>query len=250
MPSLAARGVHDPQSFDHLPARYDRYAELVGAELRAWLLFKLPVHGARALDAGCGTGLHTDLLADRYDQVLAVDTSAPMLTHAGRRRPRGNVRYERRDLHDVTLNEDGAFDLVLSAYTLHHVPDLPAALRHLRSLVRPGGAVLLIDVADDRYPVPRSWLRTEAWRTFRTDITRRRRPTTDAVELLRLSLDPDWLDHQSTDRLTPPTEWDTLGRSVFPGATIATLDRAHALAWTAPDSGPAGTGTSGTDGRR
>lgn len=58
------------------------------------------------------------------------------------------------------------------------------------------------------------------------------------MELLRLALDPDWLDHQSTDRLTPPAEWDALGRAVFPGAAVATLDRAHALSWTAPDTGP------------
>ncbi len=238
MPSLAARGVHDPQSFDHLPARYDRYAELVGAELRAWLLFHVPIRADRALDAGCGTGLHTDLLADRCDDVLAVDTSTPMLTFACRRRPHPNVRYTLRDLLDVTPAEDGLFDVVLSAYTLHHVPDLSAALRHLRSLLRPGGTVLLVDVVDDRHPIPRSWLRTEAWRTFRADLGRRRRPTTDAVELLRLSLDPDWLNHQSTDRLLPPAQWDTQTRDAFPGATITTLHRAHALHWTDPATRP------------
>jgi SAM-dependent methyltransferase len=231
---LTARGVHDPQSFDHLAGRYDRYGELVGAELRAWLLFHLPARADRGLDAGCGTGLHTGLLADRCDDVLAVDLSAPMLTHAGRRRPRSNVRYELRDLHNITPSADGLFDVVLSAYTLHHVPDLPAAFRHLRSLVRPGGTVLLVDVVDDRHPVPRAWLRSEAWRSFRTDITRRRRPVAEAAELLRLSLDPDWLDHQSTDRLLPGHEWDATTRDTFPGASIAQLARAHALHWHCP----------------
>ncbi len=234
MSALTARGVHDPQSFDHLAGRYDRYGELVGAELRAWLLFHLPVRADRALDAGCGTGLHSELLADRCDDVLAVDTSTPMLTHACRRRARSNVRYVLRDLHDVRPSADGPFDVVLSAYTLHHVPDLPAALTHLRALTRPGGTVLLVDVVDDRHPVPRSWLRSEAWRTFRADLARRRRPVTEAAELLRLSLDPDWLDHQSTDRLLPGYEWDALTRDTFPGATIAHLARARALHWRRP----------------
>lgn len=231
MSPLAARGVHDPQSFDHLAARYDRYGELVGAELRAWLLFHLPPRADRALDAGCGTGLHTDVLADRCDHVLAVDLSAPMLTYACRRRPHPNVDYTLRDLHEVTPAGDGPFDVVLSAYTLHHVPDLPAALRHLRALTRPGGTVLLVDVVDDRHPVPRSWLRAEAWRTFRTDLARRRRPVAEAAELLRLSLDPDWLDHQSTDRLLPGHQWDAVARDTFPGAGIVQLDRARALHW-------------------
>jgi 2-polyprenyl-3-methyl-5-hydroxy-6-metoxy-1,4-benzoquinol methylase len=233
--SPAGRGVHDPQSFDHLPARYDRYGQLVGAELRAWLLFHLPVHGGRALDAGCGTGLHTDLLADRYTDVLAVDLSAPMLAYATRHRPHPNVRYEHRDLLDLTPAGDGPFDLVFSAYTLHHVADLPAALVHLRSLVRPGGTVLLVDVVDNRHPVPRSWLRAEAWRTFRADLLGRRRAIPDAAELLRLSLDPDWLDHQSTDRLLPPAEWDAITRDAFPGAGVTYLHRARALHWRAPN---------------
>lgn len=235
MPASATRsGLHDPQSFDHLAARYDRLATLIGIEVHTWLRFHLPMSGRRALDAGCGTGVHTELLADRYNEVLAVDLSAPMLTHACRHRSRGNVRYVHRDLREVTVEQDGRFDVVLSAYTLHHVADLPAALVHLRSLVRPGGTVLLVDVVDDRHPVPRSWLRTEAWRCFRADLLRRRRPTAEAVELLRLQLDPDWLDHQATDRLTSPETWEDLTRSVFPDARIAPLHRARALAWRAP----------------
>lgn len=97
--------------------------------------------------------------------------------------------------------------------------------------------MLLADVVDGRRQVPRSWLRAQAWQEFRKDLARRR-PAGEAVELLRLALDPDWLDDQSTDRLTPPAEWDALGRAVFPGAAIAALDRAHALSWTAPDTGP------------
>ena len=233
MPSPAVRGVHDPQSFDHLPARNDRLAELLGDELHAWLVFHVPLRGLRALDAGCGTGAHTELLADRHNEVLAVDLSAPMLDHARRHRPRGNIRYELRDLLEVTPAHDGRFDVVFSAYTLHHVPDLAAAFTHLRSLVRPGGVALLVDVVDARHPVPRPWLRAEAWRRFRADLLSRR-STADAVELLRLQLDPDWLDHQSTDRLLPPQDWEALARAHFPDATITRLHHARALSWRNP----------------
>jgi len=232
--SSAAPGVRDPQSFDHLPARYDRFAELVDAELRTWLGFHLPTWAGRALDAGCGTGLYAELLADRCNEVLAVDLSAPMVEHARTHRPRGNVRYKVRDLHEVTLGGDGPFDVVFCAYTLHHLPDFVTALEHLRSLVRPGGRALLVDVVDARRRVPRDWLRTQAWRTFRADLLRRRRPAAEAVELLRLSLDPDWLDHQATDQLWPPADWDTITGAVYPGAAITPLYRARALSWQAP----------------
>ena len=226
----AADARIDAQSFDHLVARYDRISTLLGAELRAWLLFHLPARGDRALDLGCGTGVHTMQLADRYDEVLAVDLSGPMVEFARHRRPRSGVRYEQRDLRDVAPDRDGRFDLVFSAHTLHHV-ELDSALHRIRSLVRPGGQVLLVDVVDDRPQVPRSWLRGQAWRMLAADLRHRRRPVREAVELLRLQLDPDWLDHQTSDRLLPAADWDARCRAVFPGATITPLRRARALDW-------------------
>lgn len=223
----------DPQSFDHLPGRYDRLATLLGAELRTWLQFHLPGRGDRAVDLGCGTGVHTDLLADRFAEVLAVDLSGPMLGHARRHRPRANIDYRQADLRDVEPRTDGLFDVVFSAYTLHHVPELDSALHRMRSLVRPGGRMLLVDLVDERRPVPRAWFRSEAWRTLGADVRYRRRPLPEAVELLRLQLDPDWLDHQTTDRLLPPDDWTAHCRAVFPGAAITPLHRARAVAWPA-----------------
>jgi 2-polyprenyl-3-methyl-5-hydroxy-6-metoxy-1,4-benzoquinol methylase len=226
----ATQSVVDVQSFDHLVARYDRISTLLGGELRAWLLFHLPARGDRALDLGCGTGVHTAQLADRYDEVLGVDLSGPMIEFARHRRHSSGVRYEQRDLRDVTPDRDGRFDLVFSAYTLHHV-ELDSALHRIRSLVRPGGQVLLVDIVDERPQVPRSWFRGQAWRMFAADLRHRRRPVPEAVELLRLQLDPDWLDHQTSDRLRPTADWDAHCRAVLPGATITPFRRARALDW-------------------
>jgi ubiquinone/menaquinone biosynthesis C-methylase UbiE len=228
---MAMTAVRNPQSFDHLPHLYDRFAVLAGDELHAYLKFRLPRAGGRAADLGCGTGVHTALLAERYNEVLAVDLSGPMLDLAKARRPADNVRYERRDLASVTPETDGTFDLVLSAYTLHHVPDLELAIIELRRLVRPGGQVILVDVVDERRQVPRSWLRREAYRTCRDDIHYRRRPVREAIQLLRLQLDRNWLDHQTTDKLLPPTEWEDTARRVLPGARITEFYRARALHW-------------------
>lgn len=231
---MTGPGLRDPQSFDHLSARYDRIADLVGAELTGWLLFHLPTRGGRAADLGCGTGVHTGLLADRFAEVLAVDLSGPMVEHARRHRDRPAVSWQVRDLHEVTPWDDGLFDLVFCAYTLHHVPHFDTALHHLRSLVRPGGQVLLVDIVDERRSVPRSWFRRQAWQRFQADVLRRRRPLGEAAELLRLQLDRDWLDHQTTDRLWPPQEWERHCRAVFPGAAVNSLDRARALSWQRP----------------
>ena len=66
---------------------------------------------------------------------------------------------------------------------------------------------------------------------FAADLRYRGRPVRDAVELLRLQLDGDWLDHQTSDRLHPAADWDARCRAVLTGATFTPLRRARALDW-------------------
>jgi 2-polyprenyl-3-methyl-5-hydroxy-6-metoxy-1,4-benzoquinol methylase len=82
------------------------------------------------------------LLARRFAQVDAVDLSGPMIEVAQTRRPRPNVSYRQADLLDVA--GAGQYAFVLSALTLHHVPDLHAALRHIKTLLAPGGRLVVM----------------------------------------------------------------------------------------------------------
>src|SRR6266568_3686245 len=119
----------DPRSFEQLPDLFDRYVQLVGVPLREYLVARLPEHGQRAIDLGCGTGQYTLQLADRFIEVLAVDRSAALVQYAEAARPRGNITYQQRELSDVSSAGDGLFDLVFSAYGLHHVDRLGTTLR-------------------------------------------------------------------------------------------------------------------------
>ena len=103
----------------------------------------LPPVGGRALDLGCGTGRDSVLLAGRFAHVDAVDLSLPMIEIARARRSRPNVAYRQADLLEATGS--GEYDLVLSVMTLHHVPDLRAALAHVKGLLAPGGRIVLAD---------------------------------------------------------------------------------------------------------
>jgi SAM-dependent methyltransferase len=223
-------GAGTPASFDHLSGHHDRFGELVGRPLLDYLRERLPDRGGRAVDLGCGTGRHAAVLADHYDHVLGVDISVPMLELARTRRPWPNVAYQHRDMLDVAPGTDGTFDLVFSAYTLHHLPELVGALQHIRSLVRPGGQAILIDVCD--LPRSRAWLRTEARTTLLLDLRHRRRPVREALQLYRLATHPAWLDHQTNDRLLPPELFEAVYRSVFRTAEITPLYRARAVRWT------------------
>jgi SAM-dependent methyltransferase len=186
------------------------------------------------VDLGCGTGRHAALLAARYRQVLGVDVSAPMLELAKARRGLHNVTYEERDLRDVRVDTDGGFDLVVSAYALHHLDDLDQALWGIRELVVPGGRVVLVDNVAPTLAVPRRWFIAEAIRTLASDLLRRRRPVKDAWELFGLNTDPGWLDHLTTDRFLNPQQFAERYGQVFPGAAFTDLYRSRAMCWDAP----------------
>ena len=223
------------RSFDHMAEHFDRFAELVGSQLDEFLESRLPAGGGqRAVDLGCGTGRHATLLAARYQQVLAVDVSASMLQLAQARRSLPAITYQQRDLREVRADTDGVFDLVLSAYALHHLGDLDQALWGIRELVAPGGRVVLIDNVAPRSAVPRRWFICEAIRMLVLDLVRRRRPPREAWELLRLNVDPGWLDHLTSDRFLNPQQFAERYRAIFPGAQITGLYRARALCWDAP----------------
>ena len=122
-------------------------------------------------------------------------------------------------------------DLVFSASTLHHVPDLDEALHRIRDLRNPSGRVVLFDNVAVTPAVPRWWFRGEALRRFAGDLWGRRRPWREAVEVLRLQMHPAWLDHLTTDRFLSPAEFRRRYGAVFPGAQFTDLYRTCVLTW-------------------
>ena len=219
------------QSFDAFAETYDRLVSLSAGSVRSHIETVLPEIGHRAVDLGCGTGLHASILATRFQEVVAVDISRPMLEIARARRAQPNITYQLRDLRDVSPARDGRFDLAFSASTLHHVPDLDGALQRIRSLLAPGGRVVLLDNVAATPAVPRWWFRREALRRFGADVLRRQRPLREALELLRLQLNRAWLDHVTTDRFLSPSEFRQHYGAVFPGGQFADLYRTCVLTW-------------------
>src|ERR1039457_3827255 len=78
------------------------------------------VTGTRALDFGCGTGRSTRFLRKLGLEVTGVDLSENMLRIARAVDPSGDYCLVPGDNFDEL--DDGAFDLVLSAYTFDNIP--------------------------------------------------------------------------------------------------------------------------------
>jgi len=219
--------VPGSQSFDRFAADYDRFAALEPPRVLHWLATELPGQGGRALDAGCGSGRHTQLLARQFDNIVAVDISEPLIDIARRQRSAPNIRYLAADL--MAFTDSAGFDLVFSSTTLHHVPDLDAALLHLRSLVRPGGIAIVIDNVASR-PTPPRWVHVlGAVRGIPGDVTRV--GVRQARWLFQFRTSAAWLDHLASDRYLSRQAFERGYATLFPGARFASLGYAHALVW-------------------
>jgi trans-aconitate 2-methyltransferase len=129
-------------STDWNAASYDKVADPM-ARWGAEVLERLPLEGGETvLDAGCGTGRVTELLAARLPRgrVVALDASAAMLEQARGRLARfgDRVSYVQADLgQPLPLAE--SVDAVLSTATFHWVMDHDALFANLASVLRPGG---------------------------------------------------------------------------------------------------------------
>jgi SAM-dependent methyltransferase len=106
-----------------------------------------PLPPGAALDAACGTGRMTALLAARGHRTVGVDSSPDMLARARERVPAGEFRLGELDRLPLA---DGAVDVVVCSLALAHVPDLRPVLAEFARALRPGGHLVTSDVHPER----------------------------------------------------------------------------------------------------
>ena len=103
-----------------------------------------PGHYDRALEIGAGTGFFTlNLLrAGVIGDAVATDISPGMLQALERSAGELGERVETAACEAAELPfGDDSFDLVFGHAVLHHLPDLDAAFREFRRVLRPGGLI-------------------------------------------------------------------------------------------------------------
>jgi demethylmenaquinone methyltransferase / 2-methoxy-6-polyprenyl-1,4-benzoquinol methylase len=148
----SARTRHARELFAPLGPTYDRYARLLSfgqdPRWRAFLVSRIPADARRVLDVASGTAaVAIELVrAQPGRSVVGVDQSPEMLA-AGRERIVDAGLRERIELREGRAEElpfeDGEFDALTFTYLLRYVDDVPATLRELARVVRPGGTVAM-----------------------------------------------------------------------------------------------------------
>jgi ubiquinone/menaquinone biosynthesis C-methylase UbiE len=108
-----------------------------------WLLaLGGPVSGGNVLEIGCGRGVGTELILDRFGaaHVDAFDLDPDMVSLAYRRvARRGNrVRLWVGSVEAIDAT-DASYDAVFDFGILHHVPDWRRGLAEVHRVLKPGG---------------------------------------------------------------------------------------------------------------
>lgn len=137
--------------FDRRAGRYDRWLK------QRW--FFRPVHeivlsalrlvpGERFLEVGSGTGTLTLAAAATTGDAVGVDPASRMVEEARRKPvpPGARVAWVVAAAEKLPL-PDESFDVAASSISMHHWVDLAAGLGELHRVLRPGGRIVLADVA-------------------------------------------------------------------------------------------------------
>ncbi len=104
---------------------------------------------SRVLEAGCGTGAQTVILARNSPgaRFTSVDISPVSLARAAERARKAglsNVTFHQADVHHLPFQQ-GTFDHVFVCFLLEHLPDPVRALNQLGAALRPGGSITVIE---------------------------------------------------------------------------------------------------------
>lgn len=104
-----------------------------------------------ALEVGCGTGLITLNLKNKFSEIYCIDTSKEMLSVLKSKIEKLNITniYPR----EIELINDnnfyGKFDVIYSSMVFHHIIDIKDELKKLYKLLNKEGYLIIIDLDEE-----------------------------------------------------------------------------------------------------
>jgi len=119
-------------------------------------------------DLGAGEGLISQLIARNAKQVWCIDNSPRMVevgTELARKNDLTNLTYKLGDIEQVPL-ADESVDLAILSQALHHARHPQRAVDEAHRILRPGGQLLILDLAEHGFEKARE-LYADHWLGFK-----------------------------------------------------------------------------------
>ena len=100
--------------------------------------------GKHVLDAACGTGYGSAVLAHNAERVDGIDISEESIHYADQRYGADNISFQQASVESIPYPES-TFDVVVSFETLEHVDELMQGrfLREIRRVLKPDGLLIM-----------------------------------------------------------------------------------------------------------
>jgi SAM-dependent methyltransferase len=129
-----------------------------GTTFEAWMLDHYRWVGTEtAVDIGCGPGGSLGPLSERAALAIGIDLSAGMIASAVRNSLTIESRVAVADVEMLPLTSS-VVDVVVAAFMLYHVPNLPDGLSEVRRILRPEGMLLAAtNGRDDKREIRDAW---------------------------------------------------------------------------------------------
>ena len=135
--------------------------------LRMIVTAAAPTPDDTVLDVACGGGIVVCAFAPHVRHATGIDMTPAMLDRARQlatEKTINNVTWDRGDVAALPY-ADGAFDVVVTRFSMHHFLDPLSVLREMVRVCAPGGRVVVIDMyASDDPAKAAEWNRAEKLR--------------------------------------------------------------------------------------
>jgi SAM-dependent methyltransferase len=153
--------------FDELAGRFGK-DYVPGRSWKALAEALLKILNYRVVaDLGAGEGTLSQLLAQRAEKVIAIDSSPKMVefgAELAKRHGLENLEYRMGEIEAVPI-DDGVVDLAIFSQALHHADSPLVAVREAMRILRPGGRLVVLDLLQHNFEEARE-LYADRWLGF------------------------------------------------------------------------------------
>ena len=105
-----------------------------------------------ALEFGCGTGLLSFCLNDKFEMITLVDTSKGMIDVLNSKIEKCNMNNMKSYQIDINKNHilpDNSYDIIYTSMALHHIIDTETTIKNLYRLLKKDGYLCIVELDED-----------------------------------------------------------------------------------------------------